>query len=261
MVTTRHKFYVLTPIMFTFGLLLLYIPIITLIIYSFRGRSSDSFDFTLDAYVHLFQNEKILSSLESSISIALISASISTILGGLASLAMERGKPYAPKLTQSLTLAPLILPEVVFGLGLLVWFVFLRVSLGMISLILAHITFSVSYVLLTVRGRVKLLDPAIDDAARDLGATPLQLFFKIQLPLMAPALLAGWMMAFTLSFDDFLISFFTSGPETVTLPIQLYSIIKFGISREVFAMATCIFAASFLSASIVSKFSSKDSLV
>ena len=250
---TRRSFgKYLSAIMALIGLTLLYTPIITLIFYSFLDMSGErGFDFA--AYLNLLSDEKMFGALGTSISIAALSASISTLLGGGAAFALERGRPIAPRLFSALTLAPMVLPEVVFGLGLLIWFVFLRISLGWASLILAHITFSISYVALTVRGRVRLLDPAIDDAARDLGAGPWQVFLKVQLPLMAPALIAGWMMAFTLSFDDFLISFFTSGPETVTLPMALYGVIKFGVTPEVFAMASCIFAVSFLSATVISK--------
>lgn len=243
---------VLSAVMAVMGLSLLYIPIVTLVIYSFMDFSGQG-GIDLSAYRSLWSNEKMLDALWTSVSIAATCATISTVLGGAAAFAFERGRPIARSLVNVLTMAPMVLPEVVFGLGLLIWFVFLRISLGWFSLILAHVTFSISYVALTVRGRVRLLDPAIDDAARDLGAGPWQVFTRIQLPLMAPALLAGWMMAFTLSFDDFLISFFTSGPDTVTLPMALYGVIKFGVTPEVFAMASCIFAASFISATIVSR--------
>jgi spermidine/putrescine transport system permease protein len=147
-----------------------------------------------------------------------------------------------------LTLAPLVLPEVVFGLGLLMWFVLLRVTLGTVSLILAHVTFSVSYVYTTVSERARLLDRNLEDAAHDLGATSWQTFWRIQLPLLMPACVAGWMLAFTLSFDDFLISFFTAGPDVTTLPLTLYGMVKYGVSPVVFALSAVIFGASFLSA-------------
>lgn len=235
------------------GFALLYVPIVTLVLYSFIGLSGTP-QFSLDAYRTLLQNDDLLEALTTSLQIALLSASASTVLGGLAALALERGIIPGRRIIDALTWTPLVLPEVVFGIGLLIWFVFLRISLGHTSLVIAHVTFSVSYVTLTVRERIRLLDPAIDDAASDLGATSWQIFTKVQLPLMMPALVAGWMMAFTLSFDDFLISFFTSGPDTVTLPTALYGIIKFGVTPEVFAMSSCIFCVSFISASLVAKF-------
>lgn len=242
----------LPRIMFLTGLGLLYIPILTLVIYSFVDFNTGEAP-RLSAYRDLLRHSDLIEALFTSIYIGAISATISTILGGVAAFAFERGQTWVKGLFDSLSLAPMVLPEVVFGLGLLIWFVFLRISLGHVSLILAHVTFSASYVAVTVRGRVRSLDQAIDDAARDLGASPLQLLTKVQIPLLAPALIAGWMMAFTLSFDDFLISFFTSGPDTVTLPIALYSVIRFGVSPEIFAMATVIFAVSFCSALLVTK--------
>lgn len=236
------------------GLALLYVPVLTLIVYSFVNMNAGG-GVSLEGYIKVIQSERITEALKSSLLIATFSATISTSLGGLAAWGLERGRSRFDGVLETLAMAPLVLPEVVFGLGLLIWFVLLRVRLGAVSLILAHVTFSLSYVILTVRGRAKLLDPAIDDAARDLGASGWQLFSRIQLPLLAPALFAGWMMAFTLSFDDFLISFFTSGPDTVTLPIALYGIIKFGVGQEVFAIASCVFAVSFVSASLVARFS------
>jgi ABC-type spermidine/putrescine transport system permease subunit II len=239
-------------IMFLTGIGILYIPILTLVIYSFVDFETGAAP-SLAAYSHLVRNGDLVRAVVTSMLIGATSATLSTVLGGAAAFAFERGRPWAKGLFDSLSLVPMVLPEIVFGLGLLTWFVFLRVSLGTVSLILAHVTFSVSYVALTVRGRVRALEQSIDDAARDLGATPWQLFSKVQLPLIAPALVAGWMMAFTLSFDDFLISFFTSGPDTVTLPMALYSVIRFGVSPEVFAMATVIFGVSFISAVVVTR--------
>lgn len=243
---------VFVRLMFLTGIGILYIPILILVLYSFVDFDSGAAP-SLAAYRHLWSHAELLGALFTSIGIAILSATVSTIIGGAAAFVFERSRLRAKRLFDLLSIAPMILPEIVFGLGLLSWFIFLRISLGTVSLILAHVTFSVSYVALTVRGRVRALDSSIDDAARDLGASPWQLFIKVQLPLLSPALLAGWMMAFTLSFDDFLISFFTSGPDTVTLPMALYSIIRFGVSPEIFAMATIIFGLSYLSALIVTK--------
>ena len=173
------------------------------------------------------------------------------MIGGLAALGVRGRAGILAKVLRILTMAPLVLPEVVFGLGLLVWFMLLRVSLGVVSLVIAHVTFSVSYVFMTVGERVRTLDSSLDDAAADLGASAAQTFFTVHLPLLAPGLIAGWLMALTLSFDDFLISFFTSGPETTTLPLTLYGMIKYGVSPVVFAMATIVFALSFTSVTVI----------
>jgi spermidine/putrescine transport system permease protein len=137
-----------------------------------------------------------------------------------------------------------VLPEIVQGLSLLVWFVALRVTLGATSIVLAHITFSVSYVLLTVKSRLQTFDETLEEAARDLGASTWQTFRFVTFPLVAPAVLSGGLMAFTLSFDDFLITFFTAGPGSETLPVRIYSMIKFGVSPEIHALSTVLLVAT-----------------
>jgi spermidine/putrescine transport system permease protein len=233
------------------GLTLIYVPIATLIIYSFVARNGDEIAFSFDAYRSLASDKDILESVKNSLFIAVCSATISVLIGGLAAFGMRRAQGGIERFIGALTLAPLVLPEVVFGLGLLMWFVILRISLGSVSLILAHVTFSVSYVYMTVSERAGLLDHNLDDAAEDLGATRWQTFFRVHLPLLTPACIAGWMMAFTLSFDDFLISFFTAGPDVTTLPLTLYGMVKFGVTPVVFAISSVIFATSFVSSHIV----------
>lgn len=248
------------------GLALLYVPIVTLVAYSFIDTSSasSSHEINLQAYRLLLDDQRLLPALRFSLSIAMASASISLLLGAAAAIGVERGRglsnvptnthrTWFVRAADTLTMLPVMLPEIVLGLGLLIWFLFLRISLGSVSLVLAHVTFSVSYVFMTVRERIRILDVRLEDAAVDLGASPWCVFRKIQLPLMAPALIGGWMMEFTLSFDDFLISFFTSGPDTTTLPLALYRSIKFGVSPSVFAMAGLIFAVSFCSASVLGR--------
>ena len=237
-----------------FGLGLVYLPIITLVSYSFLNPGSESDwlpTLTLGAYRDLAADRDIQHALWSSVFIGVMSASTAVIIGGFAAFGARRQTGFMGRMIGVLTMTPLVVPEVVFGLGLLIWFVVLRVSLGEVSLIVAHVTFAVSYVFITVSERARTLDLDLDDAASDLGASPRQIFLKIHLPLLAPALIAGWLLAFTLSFDDFLISFFTSGPDTTTLPLALYGMIKYGVSPVIFAAATVIFAISFLSAAII----------
>lgn len=252
------------------GLALLYVPILTLITYSFFSSEDHGFGnrANLGAYRALLADKDLLAALLKSLQIAFSSASISLVLGGFAALTLGRhfwrtggaASSVSRKLMgfgiNFLTMLPLLLPEIVFGLGLLVWFVLLRLTLGTFSLILAHVTFSVSYVFLMVGARMQLFDRAVEEAASDLGAGGWQIFLKIYLPILSPSLVSGWVMAFALSFDDFLISFFTAGPETVTLPLALYSSIKFGVSPSVFAMASLVFLVSFLSAALMAKLSS-----
>ena len=223
------------------GFVLLYLPIAVVAVYSVVSLSGD-IHVDLSSWSLLASNKKLTEALVSSITVAAVAASVAAVIGTLASIGLERGHPYLKRLTEILCYAPFVLPELLFGLALLMWFVFLRMTLGWFSLVLAHVTFSVSYVVMTVRGRMALLDPQLNDAAQDLGASPIQAFFSVTLPLLYPAIGAGWLMGFAMSFDDFLISFFTAGVETTTLPLALYSYIKFGIDRQIFALSTLLFA-------------------
>ena len=253
------------------GVSLMYTPIITLVVYSFLSKGDHEFGsvFNTEAYRLLMRDDELLAALAKSVQIALFTATISVFLGGYAAISWGRlraaraksgpggvGRGVAGLWAASmsfLTMLPLLLPEIVFGLGLLVWFVMLRISLGTVSLILAHVTFAVSYVYLTVGARMQVIDPAIDDAAADLGASSGQILFRVYIPMLGPSLAAGWVMAFAISFDDFLISFFTAGPDTVTLPLALYSSIKFGVSPSIFAMSTLVFVVSVLSATALTR--------
>jgi len=248
------------------GVILMYTPIITLVVYSFLSKGDHEFGSVLnvEAYRLLMRDDELLAALAKSVQIALFSATISVFLGSYAAISWgrlraARANSGSGEVRRSvaglwatsmgfLTMLPLLLPEIVFGLGLLVWFVMLRMTLGTVSLILAHVTFAVSYVYLTVGARMQVIDPAIDDAAADLGASSGQILFRVYMPMLGPSLAAGWVMAFAISFDDFLISFFTAGPDNVTLPLALYSSIKFGVSPSIFAMSTLVFVVSVLSA-------------
>jgi spermidine/putrescine transport system permease protein len=249
----------------------MYTPIITLVVYSFLSKGDHEFGSVLntEAYRLLMRDDELLAALAKSVQIALFSATISVFLGGYAAISWGRLRAARAKsgpgeagrsvadlwatVMGFLTMLPLLLPEIVFGIGLLVWFVMLRITLGTVSLILAHVTFAVSYVYLTVGARMQVIDPAIEDAAADLGASFGQILFRVYIPMLGPSLAAGWVMAFAISFDDFLISFFTAGPDTITLPLALYSSIKFGVSPSIFAMSTLVFVVSLLSATALTR--------
>jgi spermidine/putrescine transport system permease protein len=253
------------------GVTLMYTPIITLVVYSFLSKGDHEFGSVLntEAYRLLMRDDELLAALAKSVQIALFSATISVFLGGYAAISWGRLRAARAKsgpgeagrsvadlwatVMGFLTMLPLLLPEIVFGIGLLVWFVMLRITLGTVSLILAHVTFAVSYVYLTVGARMQVIDPAIEDAAADLGASFGQILFRVYIPMLGPSLAAGWVMAFAISFDDFLISFFTAGPDTITLPLALYSSIKFGVSPSIFAMSTLVFVVSLLSATALTR--------
>jgi spermidine/putrescine transport system permease protein len=224
----------------------LYLPILVMAVSSFNlSRYSHTWGgFTLDWYRSLLDNEEILSALWSSLWIGLASTLIASILGTMTALALrgdarKSGSGFSgSNLVESTLMVPVILPEIVVGISLLLLFVLVRIPLGRATVILAHVTFSIAYVFLVVRVRLKGLDPTLEEAARDLGADHFTTFFRVTLPLITPGVLAGALLAFTLSFEDFLITFFTAGVGTNTLPLQIYSMMKFGVSPVISALST-----------------------
>ncbi len=231
----------------TFAFAIIYIPLLLLVIYSFIRKDLDgNFSLTLDWYVKAFEDSNLQAAVGRSLWIGLWSTLVTTVLGTAAALALHRYEFPGKKILDALSLIPLVMPEIVMGLSFLIWFVILRISLGVFSMILAHITFTISYVIITVRTRLHDFDESLEEAARDLGATPWQTFWKVTFPLIFPGVLSGALMAFTLSFDDFLVSFFTSGVGSDTLPIKLYSMIKFGMSPAIHALSTVILGVTLL---------------
>ncbi len=237
-----------TVLMTVLAFLILYVPLVALVISSFWVKSVETGEtaWTLQWYHSLFANSGIWDVVLRSLWIGFFSTLISTVIGTMASLALERSYFRGKKAFSLLTMIPLVTPEIVLGLSMLIWFVFLRITLGTLSIVLAHITFSVSYVIVTVGARLVDFDLSVEEAAQDLGASRWQTFWRITFPLIWPGILSGALMAFTLSFDDFLITFFTAGVGSDTLPLRLYSMIKFGVSPEINALSTLIIAATLL---------------
>jgi len=230
-----------------FAFLILYVPLFTLVIFSFLGPidgPGSPNGWTLQWYRLVFSNRQILDALSMSVWVGVWSTLGSTTLGTCAALAIERTRFPGRKLLDAVTHVPLIMPEIVLGLALLIWFVMLRITLGSFSIILAHITFSISYVIITVKARLFGFDESLEEAARDLGATPWQTFWRVTFPLILPGIMSGALMAFTLSFDDFLITFFTAGVGSDTLPLKIYAMIKFGVSPEINALSTLMMGAT-----------------
>jgi spermidine/putrescine transport system permease protein len=228
-----------------FAFFLLYAPLISLVTYSFLGPSNgpgSSLQWTLFWYTKVLANAQVLDAFKVSVWVGAWSTLISTLLGTSAALAIERHRFPGRKLFDALIHLPLIMPEIVLGLSLLIWFVLLGITLGTFSIILAHITFSVSYVIITVKARLEGFDYSLEEVALDLGATRMQTFWKVTFPLIWPGILSGALMAFTLSFDDFLITFFTAGAGSDTLPLKIYAMIKFGVSPEINALSTLMLA-------------------
>jgi spermidine/putrescine transport system permease protein len=227
--------------------LTLYVPLAVLVFYSLRapaaGPGSPS-EWSWIWYAKALSNRQVLDALSVSFWVGVWSTLGSTVLGTAAALALVRTRFPGRKVFDALTHVPLIMPEIVLGLALLVWFVVLRITLGTFSIVLAHITFSVSYVIITVKARLQGFDESLEEAARDLGAGPWRTFWKVTLPLIFPGVLSGALMAFTLSFDDFLITFFTAGVGSDTLPLKIYAMIKFGVSPEINALSTLMIGAT-----------------
>ncbi len=232
------------------GFAFLYIPILSMVVYSFNNSRLvtvwDTDDSpTLKWYRILLGNEQILSAAWLSVQVAAVTATGAVILGTLAGLVLSRFGPFRGRtLLSAMTTAPLVMPEVITGLSLLLLFVFLEQLIGwpqgrgFITIVIAHITFSMAYVTVIVQSRLSTFDDSLEEAALDLGARPAKVFFRITLPLILPAILSGWLLAFTLSWDDLVISQFVAGPGSTTLPMVVFSKVRLGVSPDINALAT-----------------------
>ena len=232
------------------GLVFLYVPIISMIVFSFNySRLVTVWDSarspTLRWYAALVHNQQILGAAWLSIRIALVSATAAVVLGTLAGMALTRfGRFRGRMLLAGMTTAPLVMPEVITGLSLLLLFVAMAQlvgwprGVGAVTITLAHITFCMAYVTVVVQSRLAGFDEALEEAAMDLGARPLRVFLRITLPLILPAIASGWLLAFTLSWDDLVITQFVAGPGSSTLPMVIFSKVRFGVTPDVNALAT-----------------------
>ncbi len=228
---------------------LLYVPIAILILYSFNDSQLVSVwsHFSTRWYGELFKNAQMREAAWLSFSIATISATASTVLGTAAAFALRSMRPSPGRsLFEGLLMVPLILPEVLTGLAMLLLFVFLGEAIGWprtrgtATIAIAHITFGMAYAAVLIRARLSQQDPVLEEAAADLGATPWRIFWRVSLPLLAPALIAAWLLAFTLSLDDVVISSFVTGPGASTLPIVVLSSVRLGVSPQINALASLL---------------------
>jgi spermidine/putrescine transport system permease protein len=221
------------------GYAFLYLPLVIVVVYSFNDSrlNAEWVGFTLDWYRKLFNNEEMLVAAGNSLVIGVSASLVSTVLGTMAGMAMHR---YRLRVLPVLVLMPIAIPEILMGVSLLIFFVLLNFTLGLLSVALAHIAFCVGFVAIVVRARLAGMDESLTEAARDCGATPWQAFRYVTLPLIMPGVIAGALMAFTLSIDDFVITFFTAGAGTTTLPLQIYSMIKIAVTPEVNAVSTLL---------------------
>lgn len=225
------------------GMGFLYLPIALLVIYSFNESRLVTVwgGFSTRWYASLFQNEQLLAAAWVTLRVAFVSATLATILGTLAALGLVRaGRFRGRTLFSSMTYAPLVMPEVILGLSLLLLFVAVGVARGFWTVIIAHTTLTLCYATVVVQARLVSFDEALEEAARDLGAPPWKAFALVTLPNIAPAVAAAWMLAFTLSLDDLVIASFTSGPGATTLPIRIYSAVRLGVSPEINAISTLL---------------------
>jgi putrescine transport system permease protein len=236
------------------GFVFLYVPILSMVVYSFNDSRSVTVwnsvtSPTVKWYGRLFADEQILSAAWLSIRVAAMSATGAVVLGTLAGLVLARFGPFKGRaLLQGLTTAPLVMPEVITGLSMLLLFVTLeqlfqvffgwQFDRGVVTITIAHITFTMAYVTVVVQSRLASFDDSLEEAALDLGARPARVFFRITVPLILPAILSGWLLAFTLSWDDLVVTQFVSGPGSNTLPMVIFSRVRLGVSPVVNALAS-----------------------
>jgi putrescine transport system permease protein len=225
------------------GFAFLYLPIVLLVIYSFNESRLVTVwgGFSTKWYAALLRNEALLDAAWVTIRVALISATIATVLGTMAAIALvRRGRFFGRTLFTAMVMAPLVMPEVITGLSLLLLFVAVGFDRGFWTVTLAHISFSMCFVAVVVQARLMTFDLSLEEAALDLGAPPWKAFFLVTLPIIFPAVAAGWMLAFTLSLDDLVISSFTTGPGATTLPMKIYSQVRLGVTPEINAVCTIL---------------------
>jgi putrescine transport system permease protein len=243
-----RKFFV--PTMLAFGFAFLYVPILSMMVFSFNySKLVTVWDAanspTLKWYGLLFQNHQIMGAAGLSIKVATMNACISAVLGTLAGLVLARfGRFRGRTVLAAMTTAPLVMPEVITGLAMLLLFVAMEQLIGwpagrgVTTITIAHVTFSMAYVTVIVQSRLASFDESLEEAAMDLGARPAKVFWRITLPLIMPAIVSGWLLAFTLSWDDVVISQFVAGPSSTTLPMVIFSKVRLGVSPDVNALAT-----------------------
>ncbi|MEE9453812.1 MAG: ABC transporter permease subunit [Paracoccaceae bacterium] len=237
------------PVVAFIGFLFLYIPIVSLVIFSFNKSKLVTVwgGWSTKWYGELLHDPQILGAAWISLKIGFVSATLATVLGTIAAMVLTRfGRLRGRGLLTGMVTAPLVMPEVITGLSLLLLFVTMEAMFGwpagrgMLTIIIAHTTFCMAYVAVVVQSRLVDMDDAIEEAAADLGARPLRVFFDITLPMIAPALISGWLLSFTLSLDDLVIASFVSGPGASTLPMVIFSKVRLGVSPDINALATLI---------------------
>lgn len=248
-----------SPIYLTLVLIILYMPILMVVIYSFNsGRTIGAWQgFTTDWYARLFANSLMGDALKNSLLLAVISSALAGGIGTLGAIGLARGHMKLSGTLETLATLPMMIPELVLGMAYLAVFTTVGVKLGMGALILTHTTFCIPYVFINVKSRLVGMDPAIEEAARDLGASPLRVLRDITLPLIAPAVVSGMMLAAAMSLDDVVISFFVTSAETTTLPLKIYTGLRSGGTPEINALSTLMLGGIFICVALSQLFAAR----
>ena len=227
-------------------LLLMYLPIFVVVAYSFNDTKLFHWaGFTFSWYQKLFHNQTIINAFFNSLKLAVLSSGLAAILGTMGAVGMAGRTFFGKGALEGLSTVPIMIPEIILGMAYLSFFSLLQVPFGMLTLV-AHTTFCVPYIFINVKASLQSLDPALGEAALDLGASRRRVFFDITAPLIFPSILSGSLLAFAMSMDDVVISFFVTGPETATLPLQVYSMLKMGVTPEINALCTVMLGTVFL---------------
>ena len=248
----RRKRKLFSPIYLTLVLIILYLPILMVIIYSFNsGRTIGAWQgFTTSWYTRLFGNALMADALKNSLILAVLSSALAGIIGTLGAIGLTRSHFRGAGLVETVATLPMMIPELVLGMAYLALFTAVGVKLGMGALILTHTTFCIPYVFINVKSRLIGMDPALEEAARDLGASPLRVLRDITLPLIMPSVVSGMMLSAAMSLDDVVISFFVTSAETTTLPLKVYTGLRSGGTPEINALSTLMLGAIFLAVSL-----------
>jgi len=241
-----HKRFNLSAVVAVFVITFLYLPITAVVGLSFNESSNSLIwkGFSLDWYKTIWSNEPIMSSFQRTLFVAIVTTVLSLVIGTTISIGLNKMK--AGGFLRTFSTAPAIVPDLVLAIGLLTTFSIISMSLSLTTVIISHTVFCTAFVVAVVLARIGLIDPSIEEASTDLGASAVKTLFKITIPQLMPSLIAGAVLAFTLSMDEFVIAFFTNGPETPTLPMVIYSMIRFGVTPEINVLGTLLLAISFV---------------
>lgn len=226
----------------------LYLPILVVIIFSFNTSEMNvKFEgFTLSWYVRMLDNTDLMNAFKTTLIVAAASTALSVFIGTISAFGMFKFKFKGKSVIDSLLYIPIVIPEIVLGIALLAFFTAINMPMGLLTLIIAHVTFCVPFVVITVRARLSGYDMSIEEASMDLGANQWRTFRRVTLPIIAPGVASGAMLALTISLDDVIVSFFTSGPDDMTLPIKIFGMVRKGVSPDVNALSTVMILATIL---------------